>query len=66
MYVRVPSQVNGSGASTVETKTAVMLVPHTSTTVDGGVGVVALVKHSTVLAPSAGTTGAVVRSTLIV
>ena len=37
-----------------------MAVPQTSFTVAGGVGVVALAKHSTVLAPSAGTTGTVV------
>ena len=57
MYVLVPSQVNGSGESTVDTNVAGTITPHTSVTV-GVAGAVALAKHSTELDPLAGTTGA--------
>ncbi len=57
----MPSQVNGSGASTVLSNVGVILLPQTSTTT-GVVGAVAADKHSTVELPSAGTTGEVVIS----
>ena len=60
VYVLVPSHVNGSGESTVDTSVAVIGAPHTSVTV-GVVGAVALARHSTVFDPLAGmTTGCVI------
>ncbi len=53
----MPSHVNGSGASTILTKTPGIFVPQASVTT-GKVGTTASARHSTVAAPSAGTTGA--------
>ena len=61
MYVRVPSIVVGFIASVMTGPVGIIAVPQTSDTI-GDVGTVALAKHCTELAPSAGTTGAVVWS----
>ena len=57
----MPSQLNGLGLSTVDTRTAGTLLLQLSVTT-GVAGAVASARHSTVDAPSAGTTGSVVTS----
>jgi len=58
VYVLEPAHISGSGLSIIVSRTAVILLPHTSVTT-GGVGATASTTHAIVYDPSAGTTGIV-------